>query len=172
MSRPTEPFVHRRRILWGETDAARIAYTARFLDFAMEAAEAWFLDRLGVGWYELNVDHGMGTPFVHASLDFRSPVTPRDEIGTTVLLARLGGSSLRLAVAGHAEGARRLVYEGTLVCAFVDNAAMRPIPVPDRFRPALETEAALARSLPADSRPPAPPAGDRTAAHAAGAATA
>jgi acyl-CoA thioesterase FadM len=40
MSRPTEPFVHRRRILWGETDAARIAYTARFLDFAMEAAEA------------------------------------------------------------------------------------------------------------------------------------
>jgi acyl-CoA thioesterase FadM len=146
MSRPTEPFVHRRRILWGETDAARIAYTARFLDFAMEATEAWFLDRLGIGWYELNVDHGMGTPFVHASLDFRSPVTPRDGIGTTVLLARLGGSSLRLAVAGRADAGRRLVYEGTLVCAFVDNTAMRPIPVPDRLRPALEAEARIAQA--------------------------
>ena len=138
MPRPTEPFIHRRRILWGETDAARIAYTARFLDFAMEAVEAWFHDRLGTGWFEMNVDHNIGTPFVHASLDFRSPVTPRDELGSTVRLTRLGGSSLRFAVVGHA-GAR-LVYECTLVCAFVDSAAMRPILVPDRFRPALERE--------------------------------
>jgi 4-hydroxybenzoyl-CoA thioesterase len=147
MSRPIEeaaaPFVHRRRILWGETDAARIAYTARFLDFAMEATEAWFRERLGAGWYELNLDHGVGTPFVHASLDFRSPLTPRDELETTVLLARLGGSSLRFAVTGRAEGGRRLVYEGTLVCAFVDPAAMRPIRAPEAFRPALEREAAL-----------------------------
>jgi len=146
MSRPTEAFVHRRRILWGETDAARIAYTARFLDFAMEATEAWFVERMGAGWYELNLDHGVGTPFVHASLDFRSPVTPRDTLETTVLLARLGGSSLRFAVAGRAESGRRLVYEGTLICAFVDPAAMRPVPVPDRFRAALESEAALAQA--------------------------
>ncbi len=139
MSKPTEPFVHRRRILWGETDAARIAYTARFLDFAMEAVEAWFRNRLGIGWFELNVDLGMGTPFVHASLDFRSPVTPRDELGSTVTLTRLGGSSLRFAVVGHA-GAR-LVYEATLVCAFVATATMRPIPVPEQFRVALENEA-------------------------------
>ena len=146
MSRPTEPFSHRRRILWGETDAARIAYTARFLDFAMEATEAWFRERVGIGWYELNVDHGIGTPFVHVSLDFRSPVTPRDELSTTVLLSRLGGSSLRFAVAGRADGGARLVYEGTLVCAFVDNAAMRPIPVPERFLPALEAEARIAQA--------------------------
>lgn len=142
MSRPTEPFVHHRRILWGETDAARIAYTARFLDFAMEAVEAWFLDRLGTGWFEMNVDHGIGTPFVHAALDFRSPVTPRDVLASTVRLARLGGSSLRFAVEGRADAGARLVYEATLVCAFVDAAAMRPIPVPERFRAMLEREAA------------------------------
>jgi acyl-CoA thioesterase FadM len=136
MSRPTEPFVHTRRILWGVTDAARIAYTARFLDWAMEATEAWFRERVGIGWYELNVDHGIGTPFVHASLDFRSPVTPRDTLGSTVLLTRLGGSSLRFAIRG--EVAARLIYEATLVCAFVDNQRMTAIPVPDRFRSALE----------------------------------
>jgi YbgC/YbaW family acyl-CoA thioester hydrolase len=134
-------FVHTRRILWGETDAARIAYTARFLDFAMEATEAWFQDRLGLGWYEMNVDHGIGTPFVHAALDFRSPVTPRDTLSSTVRLVRLGGSSLRFSVVGRV--GERLVYEAELVCAFVDAAAMRPIRAPDRFRPALEAEAAI-----------------------------
>lgn len=78
---------------------------------------------------------------MHASLDFRSPVTPRDTLATTVLLARLGGSSLRFAVVGRV--AERLVYEGTLVCAFVDAAAMRPIGAPAELRAALEREAAL-----------------------------
>jgi acyl-CoA thioesterase FadM len=134
-------FVHTRRVSWGETDAARIAYTARFLDFAMEAVEGWFQERLGLGWYEMNVDHGIGTPFVHARLDFRSPVTPRDTLSSTVRLVRLGGSSLRFAVTGRV--GERLAYEAELVCAFVDVAGMRPIRAPDRFRPALEAEAAI-----------------------------
>ncbi|GGG17913.1 tol-pal system-associated acyl-CoA thioesterase [Caldovatus sediminis] len=138
---PLSPFVHVRRVSWADTDAARIAYTARFLDFAVEAIEAWWRDRMGTDWYEMNVDRGIGTPFVHAALDFRSPVTPRDTLATTVRLARLGGSSLRFVVAGCA--GRRLVYEGTLVCAFVDAATMRPIGVPAEFRAALEREAAL-----------------------------
>jgi YbgC/YbaW family acyl-CoA thioester hydrolase len=138
---PPSPFVHVRRVSWADTDAARIAYTGRFLDFAVEAIEAWWRDRMGTDWYEMNVDRGIGTPFVHAALDFRSPVTPRDTLATTVRLARLGGSSLRFVVAGRA--GRRLVYEGTLVCAFVDAATMRPIGVPAEFRAALEREAAL-----------------------------
>jgi YbgC/YbaW family acyl-CoA thioester hydrolase len=146
MSRLTEapgstPFLHRRRIRWGDTDAARIAYTARFLDFAMESVEAWWRERLGTDWYALNLDHGIGTPFVHASLDFRSPLTPRDVLETSVRLARLGGSSLRFALEARAGG--RLVYEAALVCVFVDAAAMKPIPVPSWLQPALAAEAAL-----------------------------
>jgi len=150
MSRPTEVasdlavFVHRRRISWGETDAARIAYTARFLDFAMEAIEAWFYDRLGQSFYEFNVDEGIGTPFVRVELDFRSPLTPRDVLETEVLLHRLGRSSLHIGVAGRV--GKRLAYEGRLVCAFVDvgSGRMRPIPVPEKYLSALQREAALA----------------------------
>ena len=139
---PTALFVHHRRITWGETDAARIAYTARFLDFAMEAVEAWWRERIGIDWYDLNVDRGIGTPFVHASLDFRSPVTPRDTLATTVTLTRLGGSSLRFGLVGRAAG--RLVYEANLVCAFVAASAMKPIRIPADLHAALEREAALA----------------------------
>lgn len=63
--RPTEPFVHRRQIVWGDTDTARIVYTARVPHFAMEAIEAWLIDRLGVGFYDMNTRLGFGTPMVH-----------------------------------------------------------------------------------------------------------
>ncbi len=161
MSRPTEPasgpaalapFVHHRRIPWGGTDAARIAYTARFLDFAIEVIEAWFHDRLGQSFYKLNLDEGIGTPFVRIELNFRSSLTPRDLLETEVLLLRLGRSSLHIGVAGRA--GERLAYEGRLVCAFVDvgSPRMRPIPVPEKYRAALQREAALAAArLQADS---------------------
>lgn len=144
MSKPIEgkayPFVHARRIRWGESDPARIAYTARFLDFAMDAIEAFFTDRLGASFYEFNVDHGCGTPFVHVALDFRSPVTPRDTLETEVRIAKLGGSSVTFVVAGRVGD--RLCYEGRLVCAFVDTTGptMKPIPVPPRFRERLEPD--------------------------------
>lgn len=138
------PFVHVRRVRWGESDPARIAYTARFLDFAMDAIEAFFQDRLGAGFYEFVVDHGIGTPFVHVALDFRSPLTPRDTLATEVRLLRLGRSSLTFGVAGRA--GPRLAFEGRLVAAFVaaDGPEMKPISVPPAFRALLEPDAAFA----------------------------
>lgn len=137
--------MHHRRIAWWDTDAARIAYTARFPQFCMEAIEAWFIERLGTDWYALN-ESGRGTPFVHLSIDFRSPLTPRDALATTVALARAGGSSLEFRVTGRArEG--RLVFEGRFVCVFVatrGDTGHRPIPIPDEFRAAVDREAALA----------------------------
>jgi acyl-CoA thioesterase FadM len=144
MSRPIEgkayPFVHARRIRWGEADPARIAYTARFLDFAMDAIEAFFTDRLDASFYEFTVDHGWGSPFVHVELDFRSPVTPRDTLATEVRIAKLGGSSVTFAVTGRV--GERVCYTGKLVCAFVEakGAAMKPIAIPPAFRARLEPD--------------------------------
>lgn len=149
VSGPRFPFVHLRRVRWGDSDPARIAYTARFGDFAMEAIEAFFQDRLGAGFYELNLDHGIGTPFVRVEFDFRSPLTPRDTLATEVRLVRLGGGSASFALAGRVGD--RLAFEAKLTCACVkltDGAAMTPIPWPPAFRAALEPDAAFAGSAP------------------------
>lgn len=142
------PFIHTRRIRWGEADPARIAYTARFLDFAMDAIEAFLIDRLGAGFYELNVDHGQGTPFVRVELDFRSPLTPRDTLATEVRLARLGGSSLTFAVRGRV--GERLAFEGRLVAAYVEGEGpgIRAIRVPERFRALLQADVEFAAAQP------------------------
>ena len=134
------PFVETRRVRWGEADPARIAYTPRFLDYAMEAIESFLTDRLGASFYEFNMDHGWGTPFVQVELNFRSPLTPRDMLATEVRIARLGGSSVTFAVTGRVED--RISYDGRLVCAFVDTTgpALKPIAIPPRYRERLEPD--------------------------------
>ena len=138
----TRPFIHTRRVRWGESDPARIAYTARFLDFAMDAVEAFFQDRLGAGFYEMNVDPGIGTPFVRVELDFKSPLTPRDTLATEVRVTRLGGASLEFAVTGRV--GERVAFAGRLVCAFVtgEGTEIRAIPVPEEYRAKLAPDAA------------------------------
>ncbi len=147
-SRPTEPFVHRRQIVWGDTDTARIVYTARVPHFAMEAIEAWLIDRLGVGFYDMNTRLGFGTPMVHLEVDFVSPMTPRDRIGTRVLVERVGRSSMTFALASYADEGARLCWTGRFVCACVSTEDFSTIKVPEQFRDALAHELELAKSVP------------------------
>ena len=70
-------FTHAIKVRWADCDPARIAYTGRIPNFALEAIEEWWGSQIGMDWYHGNIDRDIGTPFVHLSVDFRSPVTPR-----------------------------------------------------------------------------------------------
>jgi len=137
-------FVHRRMVVFGDTDAAGIVYTGRFPQFGMEAIEAWLRDRLETDFFRLVSEGRFGCPCVHLTFDLKSPLLPPGPLDTTVRLARVGRSSLHLALAGH-EG-ERLVYTSRFVFSFVENVggAMRSTAIPERFRSAIERELALA----------------------------
>jgi acyl-CoA thioesterase FadM len=139
------PYVHTAQIRFSDTDAAQIAYTGRFPNLAMDAIDGWFRDRLHTDWFRLNVDERIGTPFVHLSLDMKSPLSPRDVLDTTVLVARAGTSSLEFKVIGRAGD--RVSFEGRFVCVFIDAATARPIPIPDRYLARISEEAAMAAAL-------------------------
>ncbi|MCW3476654.1 acyl-CoA thioesterase [Limobrevibacterium gyesilva] len=143
-------FVHRRRVAWWDTDAANIAYTARFPQWCMEAIEEWFLDRLGIDWYRLNHDMNMGSPFVHMSMDMRSSVTPRDALDTTVALKQAGRSSLAFELVGRTVADRRVSFEGRYVCVFVDRDTGKARDIPECFRAAVAREVALAAGVRGD----------------------
>jgi 4-hydroxybenzoyl-CoA thioesterase len=138
------PYVHRYQVSFSDTDSAAIAFTGRFPMFALDAIEGWFRDRLGTDWYRLNMDDHTGTPFVHLSLDFLAPLTPRDVLVSTVLLAKAGRSSLTFRVLGAAEADARACFEGRFVCAFTDHDVAKSIPIPDKFRTVVDREVALA----------------------------
>ncbi len=123
-----KPFRYSIRVRWGDCDPARIAYTARIPDWAIQAIEEWWKHHAGVDWYEINIDHHVGTPFVHMKIDFRSPVTPRHMLDCDVRLKRLGNRSVTLEVKAYQNGV--LCFEGEFAQVFVDagHAKSRPPP--------------------------------------------
>ena len=127
--------------MFGDTDAARVVYTPRFLDFAIEALDAWFDERLGVNWYDMNVEQNIGTPFVRTEIDYRSALTPRDTLASTVRLIKRGGSSLHFSVMGQV--GTRLAYEAKLICAVARTDVFRTTRPPADWEDALAAELAL-----------------------------
>lgn len=130
-------FIHEIRVRWADCDPAQIAYTGRIPAFALEAIDAWWEHTIGQDWYRLNMDDNIGTPFVHLSMDFRSPVTPRHMLACTVKLIKLGNSSIRFSVTGHQNDV--LCFEGEFVEVFVEASSLTKQGVPAEFRDRLES---------------------------------
>jgi acyl-CoA thioesterase FadM len=114
-------FVHRIRVRWADCDPANIAYTGRIPAWALEAIDAWWEHHTGLDWYRINLDRNIGTPFVHMTMDFRSPVTPRYPLECEVMLKKLGNRSITHAVRALQGGV--LCFEGEFVAVFVEGAA-------------------------------------------------
>ncbi|HEY0834736.1 MAG TPA: acyl-CoA thioesterase [Azospirillum sp.] len=131
------PYVHRRKVRFGDSDAARIAYTIRLFDYAMEAIEGWFEEVLGNSWYHLNTECGIGSPFVHGDLDIQAPLKPGDGVAVTVLVEGTGRSTVSFRVEGR-RGDGVASFGGAWVCSFVDTATMRSIPIPEPLAQRIE----------------------------------
>jgi YbgC/YbaW family acyl-CoA thioester hydrolase len=124
-------------VAWGETDPAGIVYTARFLDYAVEAVEAWFRAVVGTDWYRLKVERGLGSPMAHASLDFRKPLFPAEDFTVSVAVESLGESSMTLRLEG-CNAAGELCFEARLVPVMIAVATIRPTALPPDFRSRIE----------------------------------
>ncbi|MCF8480954.1 MAG: acyl-CoA thioesterase [Rhodospirillum sp.] len=136
---PTEntDFIWRRRIGFGDCDPARIAYTGRIPDFALEAIDAfWEANLNGLNWYRMVMDEHYGMPIVHMEMDMSAPITPRHLLDCRVMPLRLGRTSIEFSVRGDQNGQVR--FEARFVCVCVDNASFRKIPVPKAVRTCLE----------------------------------
>jgi acyl-CoA thioesterase FadM len=136
------PWTHEIRVAWGDCDPARIAYTARIPAWCLDAINAWWEDHFGGGWYQMELDHGFGTPFVHMSLDFRAPVTPRHRLLCAVAPVRIGETSVEFRVAGHQDGV--LCFEGRFVCVFSAAGFPTKAPPPPQVRALIESHIARA----------------------------
>ena len=111
-------FEHEIRVSWGDCDPARIAYTSRLPAYSLEAINAWWEAHLsGDGWYQLELDRNVGTPCVHLSMDFQSPVTPRHRLICEVWPSRLGQKSITFRVVGRQNEVH--CFDGTFTCVFV-----------------------------------------------------
>jgi 4-hydroxybenzoyl-CoA thioesterase len=127
---PDTTYHHEIRVTWGDCDPAQIVYTARIPWFALDAINAWWEDTLGDGWFQLELDRGVGTPFVHMSLDFIAPITPRHRLICKVWPARLGKTSIDFRVDGMQGDTQ--CFKGSFTCVFIEaDTFTKRAPPPD-----------------------------------------
>ena len=123
-----DPFTHTIRVGWADCDPADIAYTGRIPCWALEAIDGWWETTTHHDWYQLNLDRNVGTPFVHMTIDFRAPITPRHRLDCKVTLMKLGQTSIRHGVCGFQNGALCFEAQFVSVCVVADELKPRSLP--------------------------------------------
>lgn len=131
--RPQQTFQHRINVTWGDCDPARIVYTGRLPWFALDAINAWWEKHLGGdGWFQMEIDRNLGTPFVRLEMDFRKPVTPRHDLICHVWPEKLGDTSITFRVDGE-QGAE-LCFSTRTVSVFIQADAFEKRVPPEDIR--------------------------------------
>ena len=126
------PLVVRRYVKFGETDAAGVVYTGRFLDYALEAFDTWFRHVIGLTWAEQAELH-VGTPAVSCHLEFARPLRAGDPLDIEVSLDRVGGGSFTMRTVGRDRDGQE-IFVGTMIFATIDTRDRTPIRIPDAYR--------------------------------------
>ena len=136
-ARPDSTHQHTIRVTWGDCDPAQIAYTARLPWFALDAINGWWEAQLGGdGWFQMELDRNVGTPFVRLEMDFLSPVTPRHRLICHVWPVHLGKTSIAFRVDGEQNG--KLCFSSRSVNVFTVADTFSKQPPPDEIRQIVE----------------------------------
>ena len=155
-----------RRVRFADCDPAGIVFFPQYLVMLYTLHEQWFDEALGVPYATLIGARRTGMPTVRLEVDFTAISRHGDDLVLSLGVARLGRSSLELAVEffGRREpgpsGAAtppaddrelRLRARQVLVCTSLDTH--RPQPFPPDLRAALEHYAPPAAPAPSETRP-------------------
>jgi 4-hydroxybenzoyl-CoA thioesterase len=127
-----KPFTVQRRVAFGDCDPARIYYTPRAIDYAVEAVEAWCQDVLGIVWGR-GERYAFDLPFVRIDCDYLKPLVAGQLVQLQVWVVRAGTSSLTFSVRGQS-GTGDTCLHANLVTCFVQWETFRPLPIPANFR--------------------------------------
>lgn len=130
-----EPFVIRRRVLFGDCDPSDVLYAPRAGDYVVEASLAFLSHRLGRPAERYVYATGVLLPARALSVDFLKPLSWDDELALTVEVLSLRTHALVFSVTGRRDGETVLSGQLTQVC--VSRETRRPSPIPQALRDAL-----------------------------------
>lgn len=132
------PCIYTRKPQWSDTDAARVIFTGRIADYIVEAIDHFMGEVVGYRWFEMNLDMGVGTPFVSVSFDVFKPITPRMTLNCAVFVEQVGNSSVTFRIDIYDQD-EHLLVTGKTVNVFVDSEALTKTEIPQEFRTRLES---------------------------------
>lgn len=133
---PRGAFTRSVPVRFSHCDPAGIVYFPHYFDIFNGLIEDWYGEELGCDYAELVMGSRYGFPFVHLECDFKVPSRMGDVIDLTLLVERIGRSSLGIAIVCHKDGVERL--RARMVTAMMSLETRKAVPLPDELRDKLE----------------------------------
>lgn len=127
-------FIYETVIRLSHTDAAGVIFFARLFDLLHLAYES-FLEEIGQPLPDDMPASAVLTPIVHASADYRSPLTLNDRVAIEVTVEKTGARSFTLAY--RVLRGERLAAEARTVHVAIARSDGRARPLPDELAGAL-----------------------------------
>jgi 4-hydroxybenzoyl-CoA thioesterase len=119
-------------ILFSHCDPAGIVYFPRFFDLLHRAMEDWFTFGLEERFADFIMKKKLGIPTVGTKVDFVGPARFGDLLKVELRVAKLGSSSIELAIDSFVDG-RPCFRARHTICVF-SQETYRAVPVPDDLR--------------------------------------
>ena len=134
---PADAFTRSVTIRFSHCDAAGIVYFPHYFDMFNGVIEDWYKAELNHDYATLVMGSRFGFPFVHIECDFKVPSMMGEVIDLTLLVERIGRSSLSIAIICHRDGLLRL--RARMVTVVMSLETRKPVPMPQSLRDAIET---------------------------------
>jgi 4-hydroxybenzoyl-CoA thioesterase len=125
---PQGAFTRTVPIRFSHCDPAGIVYFPNYFDMFNGLIEDWYTEQLDVDYSELILNERHGFPFVHIETDFKIPSRMGDHLDLTLLLTRVGHSSLSTVIVGHLDGTERLRARLTTVMTSLESRKAIELP--------------------------------------------
>ncbi|MGB6730738.1 MAG: acyl-CoA thioesterase, partial [Xanthobacteraceae bacterium] len=101
---PAGAFTRSVPIRFSHCDPAGIVYFPHYFDMFNGVIEDWYKDELHHDYAALVMEERFGFPFVHIECDFKIPSLMGEVIELTLLVDRIGRSSLGIVIVCHGDG--------------------------------------------------------------------
>jgi 4-hydroxybenzoyl-CoA thioesterase len=134
---PEGAFTRTVPIRFSHCDPAGIVYFPHYFDMFNGLIEDWYTEQLGVDYAKLILNDRYGFPFVHIETDFKLPSRMGENLDLTLLLTKIGHSSLSVVIVGHLAGVERL--RARLVTAMMSLETQQKVELPHALRDRFET---------------------------------
>ena len=135
-------FTIEERVRWGDVDAAGIIFYGSYIRF-FEIGETELFRTVGLPYGKVFDDLNIWLPRVHLECDFHRAAQMDDLLQVSVHVGKIGRTSLRLNFevrkkneAGEIE--ETLMATAHFVLVATDREDLKPLPVPEQLRHALE----------------------------------
>jgi 4-hydroxybenzoyl-CoA thioesterase len=142
-SPPEGAFTRSVQIRFSHCDPAGIVYFPHYFNMINGLIEDWYTEELGVNYADLILHDQHGFPFVHVETDFKIPSRMGEKLDLTLLIERVGRSSLTLVIVGHKDGIERL--RARTITVMMSLATKRSVDLPEPVRRAFDAYAAKTR---------------------------